>query len=332
MTAAEMPDPACMSAGLTWFGEQVETAELVLRRPEEGDVARVIALAGDEQVARTTAFVPHPMTEAGARDFLARDGAARAAGGAVLAIERRARREEGAVGFIGVHPAAGGGAEIGYWVGRPYWGRGIATEAVRAVSRLSFRRLGLASLVAETMECNPASARVLEKAGFRLDGTAIGARGRCAGVPIRRYALSCDGWAAAWAARPRVLVAAAALLDADGRVLVQRRPEGRAMAGLWEFPGGKVGAAETPEAALVRELAEELSIDVTESCLAAFTFASHAYETFHLLMPLFVLRTWKGRVAAREGQALRWLRPVELARLPMPPADVPLVALLRDLL
>ena len=129
-----------------------------------------------------------------------------------------------------------------------------------------------------------------------------------------------------------VLVAAAALVDADGRVLIARRPAGKPMAGLWEFPGGKVKTGETPETALIRELAEELGIDVTEHCLAPFTFASHAYETFHLLMPLFVCRVWQGAVAPLEGQALKWVRPVRLADYDMPPADKPLVAMLRDFL
>jgi 8-oxo-dGTP diphosphatase len=129
-----------------------------------------------------------------------------------------------------------------------------------------------------------------------------------------------------------VLVAAVALIDADGRVLLAQRPEGKAMAGLWEFPGGKVDLGETPEAALIRELAEELGIDVAASCLAPFTFASHAYPDFHLLMPLYVCRKWSGIPMPREGQRLRWVRAAQLADYPMPPADTPLVAMLRDLL
>jgi 8-oxo-dGTP diphosphatase len=131
---------------------------------------------------------------------------------------------------------------------------------------------------------------------------------------------------------PMVLVAAAALVDIDGRVLVQQRPEGKSMAGLWEFPGGKVEAGESLEQSLIRELQEELDIDVTEACLAPFTFASHAYEDFQLLMPLFVCRVWQGTLRPREGQAIKWLRPMRMADLPMPPADRPLVAMLRDLL
>jgi len=131
---------------------------------------------------------------------------------------------------------------------------------------------------------------------------------------------------------PIVLVAAAALVDIDGRVLIAKRPSGKAMAGLWEFPGGKVGPGETPEAALIRELHEELGIDTRQSCLAPIGFASHAYDDFHLLMPLYACRVWQGQITAQEGQELAWVRPARLRDYPMPPADEPLVPLLRDLL
>jgi 8-oxo-dGTP diphosphatase len=129
-----------------------------------------------------------------------------------------------------------------------------------------------------------------------------------------------------------VLVSACALVDPDGRVLLAQRPEGKAMAGLWEFPGGKVEPGETPEAALIRELREELGIETWRSCLAPLTFASHAYESFHLLMPLYVCRKWEGIPASHEGQRLAWVRPNALRDYPMPPADVPLIPVLRDLL
>ncbi|MEO5336254.1 MAG: (deoxy)nucleoside triphosphate pyrophosphohydrolase [Magnetospirillum sp. WYHS-4] len=148
--------------------------------------------------------------------------------------------------------------------------------------------------------------------------------GGCYDAPVRRPSRPL----------PMLLVTAVAMVDADGRVLLARRPAGKAMAGLWEFPGGKVHEGETPEAALVRELKEELAVDITESCLAPFAFASHPYEDlgFHLLMPLYVCRTWKGTVTPLEGQELRWVAPARLADLPMPPADIPLVPLLRDFL
>jgi len=129
-----------------------------------------------------------------------------------------------------------------------------------------------------------------------------------------------------------VLVAACALIDADGRVLIAQRPSGKSMAGLWEFPGGKVDPGERPEDALIRELKEELGIVVQEACLAPLTFASHSYENFHLLMPLYVCRRWEGMITAREGQKLVWVRPNRLKEYPMPPADVPLISHLTTLL
>jgi len=129
-----------------------------------------------------------------------------------------------------------------------------------------------------------------------------------------------------------VLVVACALVDVDGRVLICKRPQGKSMAGLWEFPGGKVEAGETPEAALIREMDEELGITITQSCLAPFVFASHSYETFHLMMPLYLCRRWSGVVVAREHEALAWVKPGALSDYDMPPADAPLIAYLRDFL
>lgn len=129
-----------------------------------------------------------------------------------------------------------------------------------------------------------------------------------------------------------LLVVAVALVDDDNRVMIAQRPEGKSMAGLWEFPGGKVETGETPEVALIRELKEELAIDVTKACLAPFTFASHTYEKFHLLMPLYVCRRWAGTPRPNEGQTLKWVRANQLSNYEMPPADIPLIAMLRDLL
>ncbi|WP_108893075.1 (deoxy)nucleoside triphosphate pyrophosphohydrolase [Palleronia abyssalis] len=127
-----------------------------------------------------------------------------------------------------------------------------------------------------------------------------------------------------------LLVSAVALIDRDGRVLLAQRPEGKSMAGLWEFPGGKIEPGERPEEALIRELHEELGIDTWASCLAPLTFASHAYDDFHLLMPLFACRKWDGQPRAKEGQVLKWVRPDEMRSYPMPPADLPLIPILRD--
>jgi 8-oxo-dGTP diphosphatase len=135
---------------------------------------------------------------------------------------------------------------------------------------------------------------------------------------------------------PLILVAACVLIDADGRVLIAQRPEGKSMAGLWEFPGGKIEAGERPEETVIREMGEELGVTIKEACLAPFIFASHSYAAFHLLMPLFLCRRWEGIPQPREGQNIAWVRPKDLAlqreRYPMPPADLPLIPMLRDLL
>lgn len=132
--------------------------------------------------------------------------------------------------------------------------------------------------------------------------------------------------------RPLLLVVAVALIDVDGRVLLAKRPTGKKMAGMWEFPGGKLHPHETPETALVRELKEELAIDTATSCLAPLSFASHAYPEFHLLMPLYACRVWQGNPIPKEGQELAWVEPVKMRQYTMPPADIPLVAMLRDLI
>ncbi len=132
--------------------------------------------------------------------------------------------------------------------------------------------------------------------------------------------------------RKLLLVSAVIMIDIDGRILLAQRPQGKSMAGLWEFPGGKVEEGETPERALIRELNEELNIDVTEACLAPFVFASHTYEDFHLLMPTFLCRQWDGILTAQEGQNLKWVRIQDLQKYPMPPADEPLIAMIRDFL
>ncbi len=301
-----------------------------MRPLADGDRADLVRLAGDEDVARMTAFIPHPFADSDAGDFLAKAAIEEQARKArVFAVERR--DEAGLIGCVAV-ALLGAAAEVSYWLGKPFWRQGLGGEAVAATVDFILGDASVSEATAQVMEENRASARLLEKAGFDFRGAGTGCGGRCSGRPIRLYALSREKWSARQKAKPTVLVVAVALVDADGRVLIARRPEGKMMAGQWEFPGGKVKPGELPEAAVVRELKEELAVDITESCLAPLTFASHVYDDFHLLMPLYVCRVWKGTPTPREGQEVKWVRPLRLADYPMPPADAPLVAALRDLL
>lgn len=328
------PERGCLATApeRAWSGAPVATARLRLRPPAAGDVPALVTLAGEWAVARYTAFIPHPYAEADALDFIAAAAAKRAARQEMaFVIERRA--EGDLIGAVNV-AVDGTAGEVGYWIGQPFWGQGYATEAVKGLLGLAFDGLGVNGVHAAVMAENVASARVLAKAGFSRLGEGVGSccQGRCAGRTTVAFEMTAEAWLAARQVRPTLLVVAVALIDADGRVLLAQRPAGKSMAGLWEFPGGKVQDGETPEAALVRELEEELGIDITESCLAPFTFASHAYADFHLLMPLYLCRVWKGVIAPREGQAVKWVRPNKLRDYPMPPADEPLVAMLRDFL
>ena len=191
--------------------------------------------------------------------------------------------------------------------------RDFAAESLRRCLRMLFVNFGIALVKAENRTPEQGFSPVFAALGFAADNT-----------------LDWTKWAEIRASRKSVLVVAAALIDPDGRVLLARRPEGKAMGGQWEFPGGKIDPGETPERALIRELKEELGVDVTESCLAPLAFASHDYDHFHLLMPLYAIRQWRGRPEAKEGQTLVWASKEKLNSYPMPPADIPLVAQLRD--
>jgi 8-oxo-dGTP diphosphatase len=305
----------------------IDTVRLRLRALSLADAPAVERLAGDWEIARYTAHIPHPYPPGGAAPWIEETWAEAVAGKKIVAaIERRA--DGIMVGCIELDLTQGGGlGSLGYWVGRSYWGSGIASEAAAAMVVLGFERLGLSKIEAAAVPANRRSIRVQEKLGLVLMGE------REEAAPARATAMRTEVRVLSRAlARRRVLVSAVALVDVDGRVLLARRPPGKPLAGLWEFPGGKVDENETPEAALIRELKEELGIDVAQSCLAPFTFASHRYPDFDLLMPLYLCRRWEGTITAMEGQELAWVRPARLADYPMPPADEPLVAMLRDFL
>jgi 8-oxo-dGTP diphosphatase len=323
----------------------LKTERLSLRPLREQDAEALHRLVNDWEVTRTLAEIPYPYPRALADEWIASTAAQLAEGTAYhLAITGTEGTTETLVGLVGLRvDAARRTGRLGYWVGRAFWGHGVATEAARRLTSWGFANLPLDLVTAEVTEGNDASCAVLRRIGFRETGTGVRAslttgtnhtvtvfeatRDDIYGRPEPPLAdvASPD-------AKPLLLVAACALVDVDGRVLLARRPEGKKMAGLWEFPGGKLNPGETPEAALIRELKEELGIDVAAACLAPFAFASHDYDGFHLLMPLFVCRRWKGTPTPREKQTLAWVRASKLTEYEMPPADKPLIPLLRDFL
>ena len=331
--------------------DTLATERLILRPPVAADAEQLHRLVNDWSVVRMLSRLPFPYPRTFTDEWIASTGQQRTSGaGYHLVITGREDGEELVIGCVGLTlDAAAGTADLGYWVGRRYWGHGVATEAVGRVARWALANLPVKRLEAHVAEDNPASAAVLRRIGMRATGHArkpFLARGGDHPVTCfeaTREDLFGEVEAPAPPAtpdavpdvapgKPLLLVAACALIDVDGRVLLARRPEGKKMAGLWEFPGGKLHPGETPERALIRELKEELGIDVAEACLAAFAFASHDYERFHLLMPLFLCRRWKGTPTGLEGQALAWVRPNKLAEYDMPPADKPLIPLLREFL
>ncbi len=304
----------------------VETERLLLRPPTADDAVRVSELTTDLEIVRFLARVPYPNTPEQVASYIATCTDRFEAGGELLFLI--CLKESGlAVGMLSLRvDETMREAEIGYWIGKAYWGQGLMSEAVTTVANLGMEKLDLKRIHATAAPQNVASLRILRKAGL-----VEYKRGRIK-TPARDWDEQEVIYLQRFAVHPVLLVAAVALVDRDGRVLLAQRPEGKSMAGLWEFPGGKVDPGETPEAALIRELKEELAVDTEESCLAPFTFASHSYDDFHLLMPLYVCRVWKGIPQPLEGQTLAWARPNEMKNYPMPPADKPLVAMLRDLL
>ena len=323
----------------------LKTERLTLRPLRPKDAEALHRLVNDWEVTRTLAELPYPYPRSLADEWIDSTVAELAAGSAYhLAITGKEGRKETIVGVVGLRlDTARRSGRLGYWVGRAYWKHGVATEAAQRLTRWAFANLPLDLIVAEVAEGNVGSFKVLRRVGFREVGTGVrsslttrdehtvvvfeATRDDIFGRPEAPQA---D--ASGPAGKPLLLVAACALVDVDGRVLLARRPEGKKMAGLWEFPGGKLHPGETPEAALIRELREELGIDVTAACLAPFAFASHAYEGFHLLMPLFICRRWRGTPMPREDQTLSWVRASKLTEYEMPPADKPLIPLLRDFL
>jgi len=321
------------------------TERLTLRPLRADDAAALHRLVNDWEVAKTLARVPFPYPRDLADEWIASTRAQIAAGTAWhLAVTREEDGTEALLGCVGLTLDAKNPreAELGYWIGRRHWGQGLGPEAAGRLAHWALANLEIDRLVASALVDNERSAAVLRRIGFKESGAGSQefiSRGGL--MPVRLFSATrmdiaaeapTPVEAAPATGKPTLLVAAVALMDSENRVLLARRPEGKPLAGLWEFPGGKVAPGETPEEALIRELREELGIDVSAACLGPFTFASHTYEKFHLLMPLYLCRRWQGQVTAMEGQVLAWVRPARLGDYAMPPADIPLVAMLRDFL
>ena len=333
----ETPAPRKRPAALH-TGPALRTERLKLRPLEAADAGDFHRLINDWDICRKLPDAPFPYPAALAAEWIAAAAADRASGAAQqFAITLHASGKM--IGCAGLRLSRDGhSADLGYWIGRKYWRHGYGLEAASRLTAWGLAELRIARVTATVAEDNEASIAILGRAGFAQTGKgkqAFQCRAE-AKLPVLHFAATRElpkpEKQEPQATREILLVAACALIDAEGRVLLARRPEGKKMAGLWEFPGGKLNPHETPEAALVRELREELGIAVEEKNLAPFAFASHGYDSFHLMMPLYLCRRWHGKPQPKEGQALAWVAPDRLVEYPMPAADRPLIPMLRDFL
>jgi 8-oxo-dGTP diphosphatase len=315
-------------------GPVLHTPRLTLRPLGHGDAEAFHRLINHWDICRRLPDAPFPYPASLAAEWIAAAAVDRATGVA----QQFALVETATGGLIG---AAGlrlskdrRSADLGYWLGSAHWRQGFGLEAARRLTEWAFAELSVGHVTATVAADNEASIGLLRQVGLAEAGKGAQAFQCRPGtkLPVYYYALPREAPKEGTAPAPVLLVAAAALIDTEGRILLARRPEGKKFSGLWEFPGGKIDPGETPEVALARELREELGIEVRPKDLAPFTFASHAYEKFHVLMPVFLCRRWLGKPTPQEGQALAWVEPHRLVEYPMPPADRPLIPMLRDFL
>jgi len=326
------PAPISAPAGPAPAAPILRTARLVLRPLRAPDAAAFHRLINDWDICRRLPDAPFPYPAALAQEWIA----AAAEDAAANKAHHFAVELDGAlIGCAGLRLSRDKkSAELGYWLGKPFWGQKFAKEVAARLASWGFAALSVEKITATVAADHEASVAVLRGAGFAPAGKGTQAF-QCrpgAKLPVLFFVLPRDEKVTADSGPAMLLVAAAALIDGQGRILLARRPEGKKMAGLWEFPGGKLHEGELPEAALARELKEELGITVREKDFAPFVFASHAYDNFHLLMPVFLCRKWLGTPRPRENQALAWVAPDRLVEYPMPPADRPLIPMLRDFL
>lgn len=320
-------------------GPVLRTPRLLLRPLQNEDVPAFHKLINDWEICRRVPDAPFPYPAHKAQEWIEAAALGRTAGTMeqFAMVECQSRQ---LVGCVGVRLAKDKqAAELGYWVGRPHWRQGFALEAGRRLVQWAFAELSLARITAVVAADNEGSVAVLKQLGFSQsgDGHQVFSCRPGERLPVKHFTLAREVPKSLPDILPTqktntVLVVAVALIDQEGRILLARRPEGKKMAGLWEFPGGKMEPGETPEVALARELREELAIETEPKDFAPFVFASHPYEGFHLLMPVFLCRRWVGEPQGREGQKLAWVAPQDLAEYPMPAADRPLIPMLRDFL
>ncbi|MBY0500516.1 MAG: GNAT family N-acetyltransferase [Alphaproteobacteria bacterium] len=306
----------------------IATERLTLRPLLKEDRQVIAGLANDRRVAEKTARIPFPYTLQDADNFIAQSQKNLHKGTQViLGIVRRDDNT-----FLGV---AGLEEEIGYWLGVEYWGQGYGKEAMKALVHFAFSTLQQERLEGSALEVNIASRRIMEGLGFQQTGTkelsSLAFEGKKPGVT---YTLLRKDFLDHYHAikRPILWVVAAALINEKGELLLAERPKGTRMAGVWELPGGKMEIGETPENALIRELKEELNIDVREEDLEPLNFASYRYDTFHLIMPLYLCCKWEGNLHGVEGQRLVWTTYPEMVHYPIPPADISITHCLSDIL
>lgn len=320
-------------------GPVLRTTRLTLRPLHGGDVAAFHRLINDWDICRRVPDAPFPYPALQAAEWVQAAASDRAAGRAEQFAITDAGSDE-LLGCAGLKLSKDRkSAELGYWIGRAYWRQGYALEAVRRLTEWAFASLSITHLSAVVAADNDGSLALLRNLGFTKthNGHRVFSCRPGEKLPVKHFALARElpqdqSAPKAEEAAKTLLVVAAALIDAQGRILLARRPEGKKMAGLWEFPGGKLEPGETPEGALARELREELGLETEPKDFAPFVFASHAYDSFHLLMPVFLCRRWRGEPRGREGQKLAWVAPEDLAEYPMPAADRPLIPMLRDFL
>jgi 8-oxo-dGTP diphosphatase len=301
---------------------------LTLRPLNEKDAEELTRLANDKRVAQTLARLPHPYTLQDAHHFINyAKKAIKEKNHINLAIIRRA--DQALLGVIGLEE------EVGYWLGHEYWGQGYGKEAMKALVHFAFLTLQKDKLSASVFQVNIASRRIFEGLGFQQirtkECTSVSYEGTKPGF---LYALSREEFLKEYMAikRPVTWVVAGVLFNEKGQMLLTERAVGKKMAGIWELPGGKIEAGETPEQALIRELKEELDIEVKPENLETFTFISYPYETFHLVMPFYICRIWEGTPRGAEGQKLAWVGYNDLSQYPVPSADVLFCHKLADLL